>query len=181
MSHVEGMEDDFVNEYGHASEFGVSHKTFVAKQYDSNEWKTVPMKYLGEDDESIIYKVSTFPTLHVFMGEKGSVLTAPAPDEGKVEETEQKKDVKVTGAAVFFRTFKENPFLWIFAVFAITIIVLLVFVYKSKNGSDEGDIFPTVSEDAPVEPKKEVKEERFSITEDELRKNKEEVRKELGL
>ena len=170
-------------------EKGIASETLKVMKFDNNDWKEIEFVYLGEDEDSLIYLVSTSPLLHAIIGERGSVLSPPDSDDGIVEDVEQKRDSPITGASFYDIAFKGKTFWWIIGIMLIAVLVVLAFIYQSNKEKSGGknEVIPSTLENSgssseKVENGKEKKEEHksFMLSEDELKKNKEQVRKELG-
>ena len=158
---------------------GVDLKTLVVQKYENDAWLPVDLQYLGEDDESVIYKVSGLPVLYAVLGQRGSNLP-PNPEEGAIPEVEQGTDIPVTGAAIAESPPQGYEFAWAILAVLIVILAILAFMYYTNTKKEE--VFPRVPDAGnPSQQEKEPEKKLFTVSDEELAKNREHVRKELGL
>ncbi len=170
---------------------GVARDTVRVLSYDNGQWVPVEIKYRGEDSEAVIYTVVSSPTMYVILGKQGSVL-APVVDQE--QEVAQNRDAPITGAAVSEQGVRGTTIAWVLLIFIIITLVIVAFAYQSKKEKQHGyqKVIPTVSEPGAggaesfggarsEDELEELKKKPFMLSEEELQKNREQVRRELGL
>ena len=181
---------------------GVARDTVRVLAYDTGLWVPVDITYRGEDTDAVIYTVASLPTLYVILGKQGSVL-APVLDQEIDQELAQNRDAPITGAAVSEQGVRGTTIAGALLIFIIISLVIVAFAYQSKKEKQQGSqkVIPAVSElGAPgqggAERARDVgsfaahsndasddegRKKPFMLSDDELQKNREKVRRELGL
>ncbi len=185
QSKLDSFEFELLVKKSWLEKHGVDLKTVKVEKYENDAWLPVDLQYKGEDDTSVVYRVASVPALHVVLAERASNLPKN-PEEGNVSDVAQEKDTLVTGAAIADAAPQGYGFAWAILAVLILILAVLAVMYYTSNKSNE--VFPQVSntetktetqsaQSSENEPEKKL----FTVSDEELAKNREQVRRELGL
>jgi len=149
--------------------YKIDKSTIKVYKYNKGIWSIDPYTFEGEDGNSYYYKVSSSPLLFLVTGEENSI----------VPEKIEKRESVVVGSAVGDGKEKSESksYTWLLTILIIGAIVCLVFIFSGKkdNGGKEGEKEyknPIVSE---------MQRSGLNVSEEELKKNQDQLRRELRL
>ena len=133
----------------------------------NKEWVKESVEYIGEEKTSYLYKVSSKPHLFLITGVEGSLVIPPD------EKTER---IDLTGGAVADSDKEGNSksYAWIITILVIGAIVAIVFVFRKDGKGEEG--FKSHDSESIISN---MKRSGLNISEEEIRRNKEQLDREL--
>lgn len=136
-------------------------------KYSSGVWKEESYFLEGEDNDSYFYKVSSQPYLFLVTGEDNSIPPV---------KPETRESIVVGASVSDSKEGNGKGYTWLLVVLVIAAIICLVFIFSGKkevsHEAKEENTNPLVSE---------MRRSGMNVSEDELKRNQDQLRRELRL